>query len=113
MDAIFDVLQAHSPDPQTVDEKVQRFITLAREVHRATEVVNIEGPSSMVEAAGHVTRASSDLSEVMQRMVKNAHAGDTSRKAADTALATEREHVLYQTVKSFRSAARDVLGNSN
>ncbi|MFF4081615.1 proline dehydrogenase [Streptomyces sp. NPDC001777] len=110
MDAILDALRPDDPDLRSVDEKVQRFITLAREVHRAAEVVVIEGPSSMARAADDVARASGDLSDVMQRMVKNAHAGDTARRAADTALATDREHDLYQAVKSFRSAARDVLG---
>ncbi|MFJ6560049.1 hypothetical protein ACIQMV_09230 [Streptomyces sp. NPDC091412] len=45
-------------------------------------------------------------------MVRDAPAGDTSRKAADTALAAEREHLLYQAVKGLRSAAADVLGDS-
>ncbi|MGW3646200.1 hypothetical protein [Streptomyces sp. NPDC000878] len=45
-------------------------------------------------------------------MVRDAHAEDTSRKAADTALAAEREHLLYQVVKGFRAAATDVLGDS-
>ncbi|MFI6660670.1 proline dehydrogenase [Streptomyces sp. NPDC050523] len=113
MDAIFEVLRPHQPDLQSVDEKVQRFIALAREVHRAAEVVVIEGPSAMVRAADDVARASGGLSDVMQRMVKNAHAGDSSHKTADAALAAERERVLYQAVKSFRSAARDVLGSPN
>ncbi|MES9507242.1 hypothetical protein ABWJ92_12645 [Streptomyces sp. NPDC000609] len=73
------------------------------------EVVIIEGPLAMV-AADRIARAPGDLFDVMRRMVKNAHAGDASHKAADTALAAEREHVLYQAVKSFRSAVRDVLG---
>ncbi|GAA2418542.1 hypothetical protein GCM10010433_17250 [Streptomyces pulveraceus] len=60
---------------------MQRFVALAREVHRVAEVVIIEGSLAVV--------------------------------AADTALATEREHVLYQAVKSFRSAARDVLGTQD
>jgi hypothetical protein len=45
-------------------------------------------------------------------MVHDAHAGDTSRKAVDTALAAEREHLLYQAVRGLRAAAADVLGNS-
>ncbi|MFG3529061.1 proline dehydrogenase [Streptomyces sp. NPDC047917] len=111
MDAVFDVLRPDSPDLREVDEKVQHFVTLAREVHRVAEVVIIEGPLPMVQEADRVARASGDLSDVMRRMVRNAHAGDASRKAADTAGAAEREHVLYQAVQSFRSAARDVLGN--
>ncbi|MFF8617313.1 proline dehydrogenase [Streptomyces sp. NPDC015350] len=110
MDAILDALRPDDPDLRDVDEKVRRFIALAREVHRAAEIVIIEGPSSMVRATGDVARASGDLSDVMQRMVRNAHAGDTSRRTADIDLAAEREHGLYQAVKSFRSAAGDVLG---
>ncbi|MEV7676717.1 proline dehydrogenase [Streptomyces sp. NPDC088752] len=111
MDAILGALKAHGPDLQDVDEKVQRFITLAREVHRAAEVVIIEGPSSVVEAADHVAQASRGLSDVMRRMVQDAHVGDTSHLTADTALATEKEHTLHQAVKSFRSAAGDILNN--
>ncbi|MFE3940867.1 proline dehydrogenase [Streptomyces sp. NPDC059118] len=110
MDAVFEVLRPDDPDLRKADEEAQRFVALAREVHRVAEVVIIEGPLSMAAAADRIARASGELSDVMQRMVKNAHAGDTSHKAADTALAAEREHVLYQAVKSFRSGARDVLG---
>ncbi|MER7172640.1 proline dehydrogenase [Streptomyces mesophilus] len=109
MDAILDALRSDGPDLQCVDEKVQHFINLAREVHRATEVVHIEGPASLTKAADDVARASAGFSEVMQRLVKNAHAGDVSTKDADNALATERERVLYEAVKGFRTAARDVL----
>ncbi|MFF4173788.1 proline dehydrogenase [Streptomyces sp. NPDC001744] len=111
MDAILDALKAHDPDLQDVDEKVQRFITLAREVHRAAEVVIIEGPSSVVEAADHVAQASRVLSGVMRRMVQDAHVGDDSHLAANTALATGKEHILHQAVKSFRSAAGDILNS--
>ncbi|MEV8103446.1 proline dehydrogenase [Streptomyces sp. NPDC088135] len=110
MDAVFDALRPDRPDLRKTDEEVQRFVALAREVHRVAEVVIIEGPLAMVTAADRIARASGELSDVMRRMVKNAHAGDGSHKVADTALATEREHALYQAVKSFRSAARDVLG---
>ncbi|MFD5673013.1 proline dehydrogenase [Streptomyces sp. NPDC127040] len=113
MDAVLDALQPDTPDLQDVDEKVQRFVTLAREVHRAVEIVVLEGPSSVVEAAEQVAHASGDLSEVMRRMVREAQAGDTSRKATDGALGTERKHLLYQAVKSFRTAAGDVLSNAN
>lgn len=41
----------------------------------------------------------------MRRMVKDAHAGDAARKAADTALAAQREDALHEAVKRFRSAA--------
>ncbi|MCY0926950.1 hypothetical protein OTB20_12200 [Streptomyces sp. H27-H1] len=108
-----DALQPDTPDLQDVDEKVQRFVTLAREVHRAVEIVVLEGPSSVVEAAEQVAHASSNLSEVMRRMVREAHAGDPSGQATDGALATERKHLLYQAVKSFRTAAGDVLGIAN
>lgn len=113
MDAVLGALQPETPDLRDVDETVDRFIALAREVHRAVEVVILEGPPSVVEAADRVTRASGDLSNVMRRMVKNAHARDSSQKAVDTALATERGRALYQAVKGFRTAAGDVLGNAN
>ncbi|MFE9309160.1 hypothetical protein ACIQCF_14065 [Streptomyces sp. NPDC088353] len=64
----------------------------------------------MVEALHRAVHAADDLAEVVRRMVRDAHAGDTSRKAADTALAAEREHLLYQAVKGLRAAAADVLG---
>lgn len=113
MDDVLGALRSPTPDLPDVDEKVRHFVRLAREVHRAVEVVILEGPASAVAAADSVTRASGELSDVMRRMVKNAHAGDTSRKAVDTALAAEREHALYQTVKGFRAAASEVLGSTN
>ncbi|NMO34599.1 proline dehydrogenase [Streptomyces sp. GMY01] len=113
MGAVLGALQPETPDLRDVDEKVHRFVTLAREVHRAAEVVILEGPLSAVESADRVARASGDLSSVMRRMVENAHAGDSSQKVADTALAAEREHALYQAVKNFRAAAGDVLGHAN
>ncbi|MET7484580.1 proline dehydrogenase [Streptomyces sp. NPDC005538] len=111
MDAVLDALQPETPDLRDVDEKVRRFVALAREVHRAAEVVILEGPLSIVEAADRVARASGELSSVMRRMVQNAHAGDSSQKAADTALATGRERALYRAVTDFRAAASGVLGN--
>lgn len=113
MDGVLGALRPEAPDLPDVDERVRRFVELAREVHRAVEVVILEGPSSAVEAAGRVTRASGQLSEVMRRLVADAHAADSSRKAADLALAGEREDALYQAVKGFRTAAAQVLGNSN
>ncbi|MFF5145846.1 hypothetical protein ACFY6U_40080 [Streptomyces sp. NPDC013157] len=95
-----------------MDEKVHRFVALAREVRRAAEAVVLEGPHSTAEAAGRVARASGDLSAVTRRMVKNAHAGGSSRKEADTALATARERALHEAVKDFRTAAGDILGNT-
>ncbi|WP_406442267.1 proline dehydrogenase [Streptomyces sp. NBC_00631] len=112
MDAVLDALRADHPDLPDVDEKVRRFVALAREVHRTAEVVLLEGPASLVEFSSRVTRASSDLSHVMRRMVANAHAGDATGDAEDSALAAERERVLYQAVKDFRRAARDVIGNT-
>lgn len=113
MDAVLGALQPGTPDLLDVDEKVRRFVELARDVHRAVEVVSLEGPPSVAEAADRVAHASGDLSNVMRRMVKNAHAGDSSQKVVDTALAAEREHALYQAVKGFRAAAGDVLGKAN
>ncbi|WP_149829693.1 proline dehydrogenase [Streptomyces tailanensis] len=113
MDAILDALRSDNPDLADVDEKIRRFIALAREVHRAAEVVILEGPASLAEVASRVTHASSDLSHIMRRMTENAHAGDSTRKAEDTALAAERERILYQAVKNFRLAARSVIDNTN
>jgi hypothetical protein len=112
MDAILDALRSDDPDLPDVDEKIRRFITLAREVHRAVEVVILEGPAPLAEVAGRVTQASSDLSHVMRRMAENARAGDTTRRAEDTALAAEKGRILYQAVKDFRLAARSALGNT-
>ncbi|MET7572923.1 proline dehydrogenase [Streptomyces sp. NPDC005492] len=113
MDAVLDALQPETPDLRDVNEKVRRFVALAREVHRAAEVVILEGPLSTTEAADCVARASRDLSSVMRRMVQNAHAEDSSQKAADTALASGREHALHQAVTDFHAAASSVLGNTN
>ncbi|MER6538531.1 proline dehydrogenase [Streptomyces sp900105755] len=112
MDAVWDALRPEAPDLRDVDEKVHRFVALAREVHRAAEVVMLEGPPSTAEAADRVARRSGELSGVMRRMVRNAHAGDASGKPADTALAAARERALYQAVKDFRTAAAAVLGNA-
>ncbi|MEV7446237.1 proline dehydrogenase [Streptomyces sp. NPDC091204] len=110
MDAVLDALRSDEPDLPDIDEKTGRFVTLAREVHRACEVVILEGPSSLAEVAERVADASSDLSQIMRRMVENAHAGSTAHKAEDSALAAERERTLYQAVKDFRLAARSVIG---
>ncbi|MEU6229777.1 proline dehydrogenase [Streptomyces sp. NPDC047042] len=113
MDAILDALRSDDPDLPDVDEKIRHFTTLAREVHRAVEVVILEGPAPLVEVASRVTHASNDLSLVMRRMAENAHAGDATRSAEDIALAAERERILYQAVKDFRLAARSTLANTN
>jgi len=104
---------AEPPTTKPASNHGARFIALAREVHRATEVVILEGPTSLAEVASRVTHASSDLSHIMRRMTENAHAGDRTGKAEDTALAAERERILYQAVKNFRVAARSVIGNTN
>lgn len=62
------------------------MIALAREVHRAAEV--------------------------MRRMADNARAGDVTRKAETMALAAERERILYQELRAFGLAARGVIGNA-
>ncbi|GAA2080520.1 hypothetical protein GCM10009801_38830 [Streptomyces albiaxialis] len=113
MDAVLDALRADEPDLAEVDDRVHRFIGLAREVHRAAEVVILEGPAPLAEVAERVTRASSSLSEVMRAMVTNAHAGDASRKPEDAALAAERERALYEAVKDFRLAARRTIGSTH
>jgi hypothetical protein len=113
MDAVLDSLRSDQPDLPDIDEKTGRFITLAREVHRAGEVVILEGPASLAEVAQRVTNASSDLSHVMRRMAENARAGNTTHKAEDAAIAAERERTLYQAVKDFRLAARSTIGKPN
>ncbi|MFI1652384.1 hypothetical protein ACH4XT_36395 [Streptomyces avidinii] len=45
MDAVLDALRADAPDLPDLDEKTGRFVTLAREVHRAAEIVILEGPA--------------------------------------------------------------------
>jgi hypothetical protein len=75
--------------------------------------LTIEGPPSMVEAAERVQLASEGLSEVMRRMVRDAHAADAGRKTEDEAAAGERERRLYEQVKEFRAKARDVLAGTD
>jgi hypothetical protein len=113
MDAVLDALRPDEPDLPDIDEKVGRFIILAREVHRAGEAVILEGPASLTQAVERVIHASSALSHVMRQMTENAHARDTTQKAENTALAAERERSLYQAVKDFRIAARDAIGTTN
>ncbi|MFJ6050768.1 proline dehydrogenase [Streptomyces sp. NPDC092307] len=113
MDAVLDALRPDRPDLPGVDERIGRFIALAREVHRTGEIVILEGPESVAEVAERVAHASSDLSQVMRRMAEHAHAGITTHKAEDTALATERERILYRAVKDFRLAARSTLGTTD
>ncbi|WP_069174105.1 proline dehydrogenase [Streptomyces griseus] len=113
MDAVLDALRSDHPDLPDIDEKIGRFITLAREVHRACEVVILEGPAPLTEVVERVTDASKDLSHVMRRLARNAHVGDTTHKAEDTALAAERERILYRAVKDFRLAARSVIDKTD
>ncbi|MET9497848.1 proline dehydrogenase [Streptomyces sp. NPDC006552] len=112
LDSVRDALGRDEPVPADVDEKAAAFVALAREVHRATEVVILEGPASFTAVTERVTHASQDLSRIVRQMIGDARAGDTTRKAAATAAAVRREHVLYQAIKDFRRAARDVVGNS-
>jgi hypothetical protein len=112
LDAVRDALSADRPVLRDVDEKMERFATQVRGVHRAAEFVILEGPPSVVESLYRVVHTADDLTNVIRRMVRDAHAGDTSRKAADTALAAEREDLLYQAVKGLRAAASDVLDDS-
>jgi sugar phosphate isomerase/epimerase len=113
MDDVLRALQPDEPEMASVDEHVQRYIALARTVHRAVEVVMVEGPSTMEEAAHRVGQASAALSEVMQRMVKNAQARDTASKSADSALAAQKSSALWDAEVHFRMAARNVLGNAH
>ncbi|WNO74783.1 proline dehydrogenase [Streptomyces sp. AM8-1-1] len=112
LDAVRDALRADPPDLREVNEKMERFAVQVRGVHRAAEFVILEGPPSVVDALYSVVHAADDLAEVMRRMVRDANAGDTSRKLADIELAVEREHLLYEAVKGLRAAASDVLGDS-
>ncbi|MGW3646199.1 hypothetical protein [Streptomyces sp. NPDC000878] len=50
LDAVRDALRADRPDLRDVDEKMERFATQVRGVHRVAEFVIIEGPPSVVEA---------------------------------------------------------------
>lgn len=113
MDAVLDALRPDRPDLPDVDDKTDRFIILAREVHRACEIVVLEGPATLAEVAQRITDASADLSRVMRRMAENAHEGNTAHKAEDTALAAERERTLYRAVKDFRLAARSTIGKTD
>ncbi|MGW2516586.1 proline dehydrogenase [Streptomyces sp. NPDC001617] len=113
MDAVLDALRSDDPDLADLDEKRRHFVTLAREVHRAAEVVLLEGPASLTEVVSRVAHASSDLSHVMRRMAENAHARDTTATAEDAALAVEREDVLHQAIRAFRPAARSVIGTTD
>ncbi|MER7760213.1 proline dehydrogenase [Streptomyces sp. NPDC097619] len=113
MDAVLNALRPPVPDLPDVEAKTVRFVTLAREVHRAGEVVILEGPASVAEAAARITHASAALSEVMRRLAEHARAGDTTSRAGDLALAAERERALYQTIKDFRLTARTALGHTD
>ncbi|MFD9583367.1 proline dehydrogenase [Streptomyces sp. NBC_01281] len=112
LDIVRDTLRADRPDMAKVDEEMERFVAQARGVQRAAEFVILEGPLSVVKALYRVVHASDGLAEVVRGMVRDTRAGDTSRKAADTVIAAEREHQLYQCVKGLRAAAADVLGDS-
>ncbi|MFD4001015.1 proline dehydrogenase [Streptomyces rubiginosohelvolus] len=112
MDAVLDALRPDRPDLTVVENLTARFVTLAREVHRTCEVVILEGPATVAAVAERVTNASADLSYAMRNMAEDARAGDAARKAEHTALAAERERVLYEAVKEFRLAARAAIGQA-
>lgn len=113
MDAVLDALRADHPDLDDVDARIRRFVTLAREVHRAVEVVILEGPATLADVAARVTHASDELSQVMRRMTESARAGDAARKAEEAAVAVEYERALYRTVQDFRLAARTIIGGGS
>ncbi|RAJ63500.1 hypothetical protein K378_03615 [Streptomyces sp. Amel2xB2] len=113
MDGILSALEPEVPHLPDVEDRVTRFVALARDVHRAAEVAILEGPAHVIEAAGQVTHASAELSDVMRRMADKARSGIDARRTADRALAAQREHDLYQRVQRFRPAARTALGNTD
>ncbi|WP_026400529.1 hypothetical protein [Actinomadura rifamycini] len=109
LDAVREALGRDDPDLRDVDERLHRFVDLARNVHRTVEIVLLEGPPSIADAVDRIEHASRDLSQVVRRLVDDARAGDASRRPADLATAAERERVLYRAVVEFRGAARDAL----
>ncbi|MET8444188.1 proline dehydrogenase [Streptomyces sp. NPDC006682] len=111
MDGILDLLRRDAPVAD-IDDAVRRFVSLAREVHRAVEVVMLEGPAALAASAERVARASGDLSQVMRGMVNDAHAGDTTHRTENLARAARMEHALYQAVQDFRRKARDTITNT-
>ncbi|WP_234365677.1 hypothetical protein [Streptomyces sp. RTd22] len=110
MDDVLRALGAEVPDQAVVEGRVEAFIRLAREVHRAAEVVLLEGPSRVGEAVSGVAEASGALSGVMRRMVDDARRGDVSCRAEDLALAAERSDALWEAVKGFRAVAGGCSG---
>lgn len=112
LDAVRDALRTDRPDPGALDERLEHFDARVRDVHRAAEFVLLEGPEPVVQALYRTVHAADALAETIRRMTQDAHTGDTTRKEADTALATEREHALYQSVKALRAAAAGALGES-
>jgi hypothetical protein len=109
MDAILEALRAQQPDRADLDEKVARFIDLAREAHRAVEIVIVEGPPVMVDAADRVIRASEDLSATVRPLVANAHAGTDTDRASDLDRASQQERLLYRAIVDLRTTASEVL----
>ncbi|HVV24479.1 MAG TPA: hypothetical protein VHF06_33920 [Pseudonocardiaceae bacterium] len=93
MDAILDAIAHHEP----TEERVTRFVELAREVHRAAEVVLLEGPAAVTKPLHDVGRASEAVAVAMRRLVAGQHAEPPVDE-------------LYQAVKRFRAAASDALG---
>ncbi|WP_405988741.1 hypothetical protein [Streptomyces sp. NBC_00986] len=51
-------MRPDEPELPDVDEEIHRFVALAREVHRAADVVILEGPASLVKATERVADVS-------------------------------------------------------
>jgi hypothetical protein len=73
------------------------------------EVVIVEGPPVMVEAADRVIRASEDLSATVRRLVASVQEGADTDKASDLDRASQQERLLYRTVVELRTTASEVL----
>lgn len=111
MDEILAALRERA-DPYGLDGKVERFVRLAREVHRAVEVVLVEGPPAMADAVSRVNHASEDLSEVVRGMVADAKRSGEPAGTDELDLAQQREHRLYQTIVDLRAEAAKILDAS-
>ncbi|HEY3681689.1 MAG TPA: hypothetical protein VGL93_01545 [Streptosporangiaceae bacterium] len=98
-------------DVNALDAKVERFVLLAREVHRAVEIVAMEGPEPIAEAAFRVIHASENLSKVVRPLVAHARSGDDARRTDDLNLADQRERLLYRTIVDFRAEATKLLNS--
>lgn len=108
MDEILAALGAET-DLDGLDGKVDRFVQLAREVHRAVEIVIVEGPPAMAAAASRVIHASEDLSAAVRRTIAGSRASDDSNRSDDLDLARHRERLMYQTIVDLRTEAAKTL----